>query len=259
MQFLEELKAEFNRRVTFRERRPHVLQVVAPLFHEDGDMIDIYLDLPKEPEPKTIRISDHGMTLMRLSYSYDIDTPTKQRIFRRILSENEVLEDRGRLYVDTEPAEIYPAILRFAQVIAKVGSMQAFKREMVQSLFYEELGEFVEISLSAYSPIKSYLPIETRDDLEVDWKLGSKDREVFLFGVKDNSKARLAALACREFQMKQVDFKSVIVHEDFENGLSRKDQTRITAAADKQFTSLANFRENAESYFRREGLTPVVQ
>jgi hypothetical protein len=43
-----------------------------------------------------------------------------------------------------------------------------------------------------------------------------------------------------------------MVHEDFENGLSKKDQTRITNAADKQFTSLWDFAANAESYFTRE-------
>jgi hypothetical protein len=77
-------------------------------------------------------------------------------------------------------------------------------------------------------------------------------RDVFLFGVKDNAKARLAALACREFQINRILFRSVIVHEDFENGLSKKDQSRITNAADKQFTSLSDFQANAEGYFQRE-------
>ena len=255
--FLEDLRTEFNHHVSFREKRPGIVQVLAPLFHEDGDMVEIYLDLPKPPSIGPIRISDHGMTLMRLSYSYDIDTPTKQRILGRILSENEIMEDGGRLCLDVKPEGLYPALLKFAQVVAKIGNMQAFKREVVQSLFYEALGDFVQNMLVRYHPVPSYEPIDGRDDLDVDWKLGAQPREVFLYGVKDNAKARLAALACREFQIKRIPFKSVIVHEDFENGLSRKDQTRITAAADKQFTSLSDFRDNAESYFEREGLTTV--
>jgi hypothetical protein len=86
----------------------------------------------------------------------------------------------------------------------------------------------------------------------VDWKLSVLPREIFLFGVKDNAKARLAALSCLAYQMNQISFRSVIVHEDFENGLSKKDQSRITNAADKQFTSLADFQANAERYFQRE-------
>ncbi|WP_420238108.1 DUF1828 domain-containing protein [Telmatobacter bradus] len=250
MDFLENLKSEFNHHVSFREKRPGIVQVLAPLFHEDGDMVDIFLDLPKSSNEE-IRISDHGMTLMRLSYSYDVDTPTKRRILSRILSENGMDEDGGRLYLNTSKEQLYPSLLQFAQAVAKVSNMQAFKREVMQNLFFEMLGDFVKSSLSRFMPLEHYLPMPSRDDLEVDWKL-SLPRDVFLFGVRDGSKARLAALSCREFQMKGVAFRSVIVHEDFENGLSKKDQSRITNAADKQFTSLADFQANAEGYFQRE-------
>jgi hypothetical protein len=251
MDFLENLKSEFNNHVSFRERRRGIVQLLAPLFHEDGDMVDIFLDLPDSPS-QPIRVSDHGMTLMRLSYSYDVDTPTKRRIFERVLSENGLAEDRGRLFIDTTPEHLYPTVLQFAQTVAKVSNMQAFKREVVQNLFYEMLGDFVKSTLGRYRPIEGYQPIPDRDDLEVDWKLSLVPREIFLFGVKDNAKARLAALTCLQFQISHIPFRSVIVHEDFENGLSKKDQSRITNAADKQFTSLSDFQVNAERYFQRE-------
>lgn len=249
MNALEILKSSFNCRVEFREKRPGMIQVFAPLFHEDGDMVDIFLDIPKD-SGKSVRISDHGMTLMRLSYSYDIDTDTKRRIFNRILSENGVEEDRGRLYINTSVERIYPALLQFAQTIAKVSSMQAFKREVVQSLFYEMLGDFVSSTLAKYHPIPNYMPMPGRDDLEVDWRL-SLNRDVFLFGVKETAKARLAALTCSQFQLAHLPFRSVIVHENF-GSISKKDQSRITNVADKQFTSLNDFEEKAEVYFQRE-------
>ncbi len=257
MEVLETLRAGFNRHVTFREKRPGIVQVLAPLYHEDGDMIDIFVDLPKS-QADPIRISDHGLTLMRLSYTYDVDTPTKRRIFDRILSENGVSEDRGRLYINTNSEHLYPVILQFAQTIAKVSNMQAFKREVIQNMFYESLGDFVKGTLIGYHPADHYVPIPDRDDLEVDWRFPVHPREIFLYGVKDSAKARLAALTCREFQILRVPFRSVIVHEDFENGLSKKDQTRITNAADKQFTSLADFKSNAEEYFHREVSNPPV-
>src|SRR5271165_3947822 len=86
---LDLLKQQFNGHVAFRERRPGVLQVLAPLFHEDGDMVDIFLDEPVDGSGK-VRIGDHGLTLMRLTYTYDLDTDNKQRIFSRILSENRI-------------------------------------------------------------------------------------------------------------------------------------------------------------------------
>ncbi len=80
---LDLLNEQFNGRVAFRERRPGVVQVLAPLFHEDGDMVDIFLDEPANGSGK-VRIGDHGLTLMRLIYSFDLDTENKQRIFNRM-------------------------------------------------------------------------------------------------------------------------------------------------------------------------------
>jgi hypothetical protein len=42
-----------------------------------------------------------------------------------------------------------------------------------------------------------------------------------------------------------------VVHEDFE-ALGKKDRSRITSAADKQFISLDDFKENAEQVLERE-------
>jgi hypothetical protein len=214
-------------------------------------MIDIFLDMPRF-ENESVRITDHGLTLMRLSYTYDIDTPNKRKIFDRILSENGILEDRGRLFIEAAPEHVYPALLQFAQTIAKVSNMQVFKREVIQNLFYEMLGDFITSTLSRYRPHPDYIPIPDRDDLEVDWNFEVRPRPIFLYGVKDNAKARLVALSCLEFEKRNIPFRSVVVHEDFENGLSKKDQTRITSAADKQFTSLNDFQSHAEQYFSRE-------
>lgn len=161
MNVLENLKSEFNNRIAFREKRPGIVQVLAPLFHEDGDMVDIFLDLPQSAGAP-IRVSDHGLTLMRLSYSYDLDTATKRRIFERILSENRVAEDRGRLYIDSMAECLYPTVLQFAQTVAKVSNMQAFKREVVQSLFYEMLGGFITGNLGQFDPVADYQPLPGR-------------------------------------------------------------------------------------------------
>jgi hypothetical protein len=153
--------------------------------------------------------------------------------------------------MDVNPESLYPAILQFAQTIAKVSSMQLYKREVIQNLFFELLDDFINESLVKYKPRKSVYPIATREDLEVDYEFIALPRPVYLFGVKDSAKARLATISCLEFQRNNLPFKSFIVHEDFE-GLNKKDRTRITSAADKQFISLDDFRENAEQVFRRE-------
>ncbi|MDP2983841.1 MAG: DUF1828 domain-containing protein [Candidatus Latescibacter sp.] len=249
MNYLELLKPQFNNHVTIREKRPGVMQLVAPLYHEDGDMMDIFLQTMNESN--IIRISDYGMTLMRLSYSYELDTPNKERIFNRIISENQVNEDNGILFIETKPESLYPAIMQFAQTIGKVLNMRIYKREVVQSLFFEILDEIIDTQLSRFNPHHSFLPIPERDDLEVDYLFDVKPSPIYLFGVKDTAKARLSTICLLQFQLNKLKFKGFIVHEDFES-LTKEDRIRITSAADKQFPSLDDFRTNALQVFERE-------
>jgi len=250
VKYLDLLKEQFNRQVAFSERRPGIQQLIAPLYHEDGDMVDIFL----QPLGETgrIRIFDYGMTLMRLSYSFDIDTPNKERIFQRILAENGIQDENGNLFIETEPESLYPSILQFAQTVAKVSNMQLYKREVIQSMFYEMLEEFVMTQLAQYRPRQVVYPIPERDDLEVDYEFELTSRPpIYLFGIKDNTKARLATISCLEFQRANLQFKSVAIHEDFDH-LTRKDRGRITSAIDKQFISLEDFQTNGEQYLKRE-------
>jgi hypothetical protein len=248
---LESLIDGFQGRLSFREKRPGILQIIAPIFHEDGDMIDVFIDERNSDAPY-VRITDGGLTLMRLSYTFDVDTPNKQKILNRILAENQVELQNGEVVMYSGRESLFPSFLAFAQVIAKVTSLGFLKRQVISSLFYELLSDFIRNALEEFSPRPRYFPIADRPELEVDWVFPIERRPIYLFGVKDSSKARLAAISCLEFQRQEVQFRSVIVHEDFEDGLRKSDQRIVTSAADKQFTSLEDFKENAARFLARE-------
>jgi len=129
--------------------------------------------------------------------------------------------------------------------------MRLYKREVIENLFYEQLDEFVQDQLTRFNPQPKVFPLLQRDDLEVDYRFGIAMRSDFLFGVKDVSKARLTTIACLEFQRAQLPSKYLVVHQDFEE-LPRKDRSRITSAADKQFISLDDFRLNARRVLEME-------
>ena len=257
MNAVEILREQFNSHVAVREKRPGVLQLVAPLFHEDGDMMDIFLNVPKNgatsaaSPPEKIRVSDRGLTLMRLSYTFEIDTPNKEKIFRRILAENGVAEENGELFVEATPASLYTSLLQFSQAVSKVCNMRYFKREVLASLFEEMLAGFIQEQLPRFRPSEKILPIPDRDDLEVDWEFRPNGVPLYLFAIKDANRARLATISCLEFQRKNLKFKSIAVHEDMDK-LGRKDRNRLTNACDKQFTSLEEFKQNALPYLERE-------
>ena len=234
-----------------------MLQLVAPLFHEDGDMMDIFLNVPKNGAASAasplekIRVSDRGLTLMRLSYTFDIDTPNKEKFFQRILAENGVAEENGELFVEATPASLYTSLLQFSQAVSKVCNMRYFKREVLASLFEEMLAGFIQEQLPRFQPSEKILPIPDRDDLEVDWEFRPNGVPLYLFAIKDSNRARLATISCLEFQRKNLKFKSIAVHEDMDK-LGRKDRNRLTNACDKQFTSLEEFKLNALPYLERE-------
>ncbi len=254
MDAVELLRQQFNAHVAVREKRPGVLQLVAPLFHEDGDMMDIFLDMPKNGDAtpdQTTRVSDHGLTLMRLSYAFDIDTPNKEKIFHRVLAENGVSESNGEFFIEAAPESLYTALLQFSQAVSKVCNMPYFKREVLASLFEEMLAEFIQAELMRFKPTQTSLPIPDRDDLEVDWEFRPNGVPLYLFAVKDNNRGRLATISCLEFQRHSLKFKSIALHEDIDK-LSRKDRNRLTNACDKQFTSLDEFKQNAIPYLERE-------
>lgn len=249
MRYMECLAAGFGTHVSVREKRPGTMKLLVPLFHEDGDMIDIFLEeLPGDK----IRISDHGLSLMRLSYQYDIDTPNKERILRQILTENAVTEENGDLSLVASCRDLYPSVLHFGQVVAKVSSMALYKRETIANLFYEMVDDIVKEALADLRPTERILPIPDRDELEVDYGFLGGKTPVYLFGAKsgETAKIRLVTIACLEFQKKGLAFRSAVVHQNFEE-LAKRDRKIITSAVDKQFVSVEDFREHGSETIKR--------
>ena len=246
-EIIHKLSEQFNGRLKVVEKRPGIYQLLLPFYYEDGDMMEIFL----QKENGLWKVCDYAMTYMRLSYSYNIDTENKEKIFLKIISENGLNEENGNIFIIAKDDNLYPSILQFITGISKVSSMRYFKREVIESLFYEQLDEFIFSELQNYKPQKNIFPIQNRDDLEVDFALYPNGYPVYLFGVKDVPKARLAAICCLEFQKHNLKSRSYIVHEDFEK-LSKKDRARLTSACDKQFISLDDFKENAVKFLERE-------
>lgn len=245
---LNNLRKEFNNRISFRLRRENIYQVVLPIYHEDGDMVDIYLQMN---DNGLVKVCDFGKTLMKLSYSFDIDTPNKEKIFRQILSQNHISEDNGNLFIETSSERLFSSVMQLSQSIAKVTNMRLYKREIIKSMFFELLIEFINNNLQRYNPVQDYYPIEGHEEYKVDFCFNSRPRPIFLFGVPDSAHARLATISCLKFQTEKILFRSTVVLENLDV-LNKKDQARLMSASDKEFPSLDDFQENAEKFLERE-------
>jgi len=248
-EFINELKRKFNNYFSLKEKRENIFQVFAPLYHPDGDMMDIFIT--EAPNPELIRITDFGLTLMRLSYSFEIDTPNKEKIFNKILAENSIQNENGNLFIDVKPQYVYHGLLQFAQAVSKITNMRLFRREIIHSLFFEMLDDFIMTKLQKYNPIKKFYPIPEHEEYEVDYCFNQRKRPIYLFGVNNNANARLATICYQKFIAEKLNFTSLIVLESLDV-IGKKDQARLMSAADKQFPSLEEFQKRAEEYLERE-------
>ena len=240
---LNKNKKSFN----FYERRPGKHQLVSPILHEDGDMVDIYLqDSPQGLE--YVRVCDFGLALQRLSYNYEINTDSKRKIFNSILFNNGVQNDNGNLYLDSSVDKLYEGILQFAGCVQKVCSMDYWSREIIHSAFYDNLKQFIITELTEFHPESDIKPLgEQKKEssiFKVDWSLKWNKREFYLFGVRGTDKAKDSTVTLLECKKAQLSFISLIVHEDMEN-LRDKDRIYLTRNADKQYTDLNDFKKES--------------
>ena len=227
-------------KVDFYERRPGTYQLIVPILHEDGDMVDIYLqDSPLGDG--YVRICDFGMALMRLSYTYEVNTAARRGIFDSILINNGVTNDEGNLYLDTPLTGLYEGILQFAGCSQKVCNMRYWSRESVRSAFYEDLATYVTSELVEYVPQADLFPM-SEYPISADWSLTCRDRNFYVFGVLGNDKAKNVAICLLEFQKARLPFISLVVHEDME-GLGRRERLYLTKNSDTQYPVLNDFQE----------------
>ncbi|PIQ30842.1 MAG: hypothetical protein CO186_10310 [Zetaproteobacteria bacterium CG_4_9_14_3_um_filter_49_83] len=239
---VEVVKHAFEGQVNLHERRKGIWQLILPVFHEDGDMIDIYVRVSPD-SGNLIRITDLGLSLMRLSYNFEINTPPREKIFETLLIQNAVMEHEGELYLDSAPELLFQSVMQFVGLVQKVCNMRLWQRDTVKSLFYEDLEVFVFDKLSMFQPRQNVVPLPDYPVLEVDYVLEAKNKPFFLYGVGSQDRAKTAAIALLEFQKASLAFMGVIVYESMES-MPKKAATYLTKNADKQFTSLDDFRSS---------------
>jgi len=206
-------------------------------------MVDIYLQESPRGEDY-LRICDFGMALMRLSYSYEINSETRENIFDSILTNNGVMVDQGNLYMDAKRNILYESILQFAGCSQKVCNMRYWSKERTRTSFYEDLKEYITSELQAYSPEPDKEPISDYDIISVDWSMTCNNRNFYLFGVHNNDKAKSATISLLELQKANLPFMSLVVHEEMED-LGGKERTYLTQNADKLYPTLDDLREQS--------------
>lgn len=231
------------------ERKENIFQLWAPLYYPDGDMIDIFIDINYGSD--NIVVCDYGMTLMKLSYYYDVDTPNKKAVLEDILKQSGASFDNGNIYLKTTEKFLFTTIMALSQVIIRVSDLKLLQRTIVSNLFYENINEYIVGELKPFNPKQNVAPIENRKEIIVDYAFVPEGKKpVYLFTVKGNEKAQSAVISILFLQQEGISFTSAVVNDDFDS-LPQKQRKFLMSAADKQFYDLKDFQETGYKYLAR--------
>ena len=119
-------------RFDLQEKRPGAYQLILPIFHEDGDMVDIYLQ--DSPAGSEFNAYPCEFWTGALCACPTLSTwPIRlhdSAILDGILYNNGVASDDGNLYLEAPLGTLYGSILQFAGCIQKVCNMRYWSREV---------------------------------------------------------------------------------------------------------------------------------
>lgn len=241
-----------------------------PFYFPDGDAYSLFLE--RTPEGN-LRLSDKGHTLMQVSYYHDVETLLKgtrypllvQAVERCGLSYHPTY---GEIYKEVRPDELLPEIFSFGKAITSLFDLGYLSRERVKSTFYEDLDELVQEN---YDKLQETIPdIELHRDYHegriekngkaeypIDYYFKTRIIPCYLFGIPNKDKARLTTLTLERLMRYGVDFKSLLVFEDFD-AIGKSDRNRLLNVGGEAITSLSQSSELAHKIEHNIKLTHGV-
>jgi hypothetical protein len=222
------------------------LKLILPFYHEDGDMYELFV---KELEDDTFLIFDNGLSLMRLSYSFALDTEHKIDVFNRILKENYINNQNGNLNIKTDSKNFIASLNQICMTIAKVTNISILSKEVVSSLFYDYVDEYVMKEISPrFQTIKNYKP-KNIEYFPPTYKIDTPN-PIFLFPVKDSLSAARASNGCNQLKLENKKYSSVSVCDDL-SSLNRMDMYFLMQTVDKVYPQITEFKSSFPEYIER--------
>jgi hypothetical protein len=238
------------------------LLISTPFTFDDGDAFTM---IASQLPGGGVRISDCGDTLMHLSYSMDVDAITgdgnRGELFRRVLSESDVNCDDGEIYVEAPYESIGSAMFRLGQAITRVYDISFLNRARVASTFYDDLTrELFKIVPESRIQRDYVVPdYKDADRYKIDYRIESKDPSVpvFLFGIPNPEKAKLATVILEHWLRNKIEFDSLLVFEN-QNKIARDDLARLSNIGGEMISSLDATEDMKRKLGRRISAGPLA-
>ena len=246
-QLCEQLCAQ----VTLKRRENGMIMLETPFSFPDGDQYPLYLT---ETRTGGVRISDGGHTLLHLSYENDIDklfSGTRALLFEKITKEQGVHFDAetGQFFIESAIVDLSRATFRLGQALTSVYDLTFLNRSRVASTFYDDLYEQILDVVSSEKVHRSFeiAGLANAEYYQVDFCIDGKNSvPLFLIGIPNQDKARLATIFLQYYHQNKIEFESLLVFEN-QQEMPRADLARLSNVGGEMIASL-----NAEDDFRRK-------
>lgn len=219
----------------------------------DGDRFPIHVS---ETGIGGVRLSDRGHTLMHISYDHDVDAfldGTRGQMLERIVGETGVDRDGGVFCLDTSIERLPEAIFRFGQALTRIHDLTFLSRSRVQSTFYDDLAELLKSLIDEDKMQADYLleELPNPEAYRVDYRIEGKfDIPLFLYGVPNRDKARLATIMLSHFHRHGLRFESMLVFED-QSEIPRLDLARLSDVGGEMISSLESSADLGRKLLKR--------
>ena len=218
----------------------------------DGDGYPFHL---AEAPAGGLRLSDHGHTLMHISYEHDVDSflsGTRGMLLERIVGESGLLFDEGVFSFETSAERLPEAIFAFGQALTRIYDLTLLSRSNVGSTFYDDLADYLTDFVDESKVEKDYLPdVPNAEAYPVDYRIeGKSGVPLFLYGVPNRDKARLTTIMLGYFHRQQLDFESIIVFQN-QTEIPRTDLARLSDVGGDKISSLASTNDLSRKLLRR--------
>lgn len=225
--------------VRVQQRKDGLWRVDTPWTFPDGDAYCLYIELAPSGG---LRISDQGLTMMRLSYENDIAKfreGTRGRLFSQVLADTGLLEDDGEFFLDSTAEDLGANVMRMGQALTRVHNLTFLNRLRVENTFYDDLREKLQSMVGTDRLISDYMipNLPNASDYPVDYSVSGCATPLYLFGVPNRDKARLATIVLQHLAKHGLNFNSMIVFQNAAD-IPRTDMNRIMNAANDMIASI---------------------
>ena len=225
--------------ITVNEHGNGNWQVLTPFSFPDGDFYSFYVN---ELSTGGLRISDKGSTMMHLSYDNDTEKfrgGMRGKLLTSILAEMDLSEDCGEFFIETIPQNLGKDIVHFGQGLTRIHDLTFLNRFRVESTFYEDLREKLKSYTDSENIHENYIVegVTNASDYPVDYFIEGGRQPLYLFGVPNRDKARLATIVFQDLNSSGLSFDSMIIFQNMTD-IPSQDLSRLTNAANDMISSL---------------------